>query len=101
MVFAGDDTSILIGQTLQLNAVDVNNSGFTSYQWSPATGLDNPGIQDPIATITADITYTVTATTPQGCAGTDTITIKAVNDVGHYRSKCVYAGWGEWAKMMF
>jgi gliding motility-associated-like protein len=79
VVFAGDDTSILIGQTLQLNAVDVNNSGFTSYQWSPATGLDNPGIQDPVATITADITYTVTAMTPQGCAGTDTITIKAVN----------------------
>jgi hypothetical protein len=79
VVFAGDDTAILVGQTLQLNAVDVNNSGFTSYQWSPATGLDNPGIQDPMATVTADITYTVTATTPQGCVGTDTITIKAVN----------------------
>jgi gliding motility-associated-like protein len=79
VVFAGDDTAILIGQTLQLNAVDVNNSGFTSYQWSPAVGLDNPGIPDPIATVTADITYVVTATTPQGCVGTDTIMIKAVN----------------------
>jgi gliding motility-associated-like protein len=78
VVFAGDDTTILVGQTLPLDAVDVNNIGFTSYTWSPAIGLDNPGIQDPVATITGDIIYTVTATTPQGCAGTDSIRIKAV-----------------------
>jgi gliding motility-associated-like protein len=78
VVFAGDDTTILIGQTLPLDAVDVNNVGFTSYQWSPAIGLDNPGIQDPLATITGDITYLVTAMTAQGCVGTDSITIKAV-----------------------
>ncbi len=77
VVFAGDDTAILVGQTLPLDAIDVNNIGFTSYQWSPAIGLDNPGIQDPIATITGDITYTVTATTALGCVGTDSIRIKA------------------------
>ena len=79
VVFAGDDTAILIGQTLQLDAIDVNNSGFTSYVWSPVLGLDNPSIQDPVATITGDITYTVTATTPDGCTGTDSIFIKAVS----------------------
>ncbi|HEV3415068.1 MAG TPA: hypothetical protein VG101_21460, partial [Puia sp.] len=78
VVFAGDDTAILIGQTLAMNAVDVNNTGFTSYQWSPALGLDNPSVQDPVATVTGDIVYTVTATTPQGCLGTDSIRIKAV-----------------------
>jgi gliding motility-associated-like protein len=77
-VFAGDDTAILIGQTLPLNAQDLNNSGFSSYQWSPAFGLDNPSIQDPVATITADITYVVTATTPAGCTGMDSIKILAV-----------------------
>jgi gliding motility-associated-like protein len=77
-VFAGDDTTILIGQTLPLNAVDVNNIGFTSYQWSPALGLDNPSIQDPVATVTGDILYTVTAATAAGCTGTDSIFIKAV-----------------------
>ena len=79
VVFAGDDTAILVGQTLQLNAVDVNNAGFTSYSWSPALGLDNPSIQDPVATVTGDITYVVTAVTPQGCTGSDSVTIKAVN----------------------
>ena len=45
VVFAGDDTAVLVGQTLPLDAVDVDNSGFTSYQWSPAIGLDilHPG----------------------------------------------------------
>ncbi|HET6253173.1 MAG TPA: gliding motility-associated C-terminal domain-containing protein [Puia sp.] len=78
VVFAGDDTAILVGQTLPLNAIDVNNSGFTSYQWLPVIGLDNPSIEDPVATITGDITYIVTATTAQGCSGTDSIHIKAV-----------------------
>ncbi|HEV2353154.1 MAG TPA: gliding motility-associated C-terminal domain-containing protein, partial [Puia sp.] len=77
-VFAGNDTAILVGQTLQLNAVDVNNSGFTNWAWTPAIGLDNPSIQDPVATITSDITYVVTATTPAGCTGTDSIKIITV-----------------------
>ena len=42
-VFAGDDTSVVIGQTLQLNAVDVDGSGFTSYAWSPAPGVEQSG----------------------------------------------------------
>ena len=79
VVFAGNDTAVLVGQTLQLNATDVNNAGFTSYSWTPAIGLDNPSIQDPIATVSGDITYVVTAVTPQGCTGSDSITIKAVN----------------------
>ena len=77
VVFAGDDTAILIGQTLQLDAVDVNNAGFTGYSWSPAIGLDNSSIQDPVATVSGDMTYVVTASTVAGCTGTDTIRIKA------------------------
>ncbi|HXD79111.1 MAG TPA: gliding motility-associated C-terminal domain-containing protein [Puia sp.] len=77
-VFAGNDTAIYLGQTLPLDAVDVNNVGFSTYQWSPAFGLDNPSIRDPVATITGDITYAVTATTPTGCTGTDSIKIIAV-----------------------
>src|SRR5450631_248407 len=40
-VFAGNDTSVLKNQSLQLNALDVNNSGFDSYIWSPSAGLNN------------------------------------------------------------
>jgi gliding motility-associated-like protein len=76
-VFAGDDTAVQINQSLRLQAVDVNNSGFTSYRWSPAQGLSNPSSQDPMALIRGNITYFVTATTPEGCAGMDSIVIKA------------------------
>lgn len=75
-VFAGNDTAILINQSLRLEAFDVNNSGFTNYMWSPSSGLNNASIQNPTALITKDITYTVTASTPAGCEGTDNIAIK-------------------------
>jgi gliding motility-associated-like protein len=76
-VFAGDDTAVKINQSLPLQAVDVNNSGFTSYQWSPTQGLSNPFSQDPTALIKGNITYLVTATTPEGCVGIDSIVIEA------------------------
>jgi len=76
-VFAGDDTAVQISRSLPLQAVDVNNSGFTSYQWSPAQGLSNPFSQDPTALIRGNITYFVTATTPVGCIGKDSIVIEA------------------------
>ena len=78
VVFAGDDTAVLAGQPVPLDAIDVNNSGFTQYVWSPASGLNNAAAQDPIAQITGNITYTVTATTNDGCSGTGSIIIAVV-----------------------
>ena len=43
--FAGNDTAIVAGQPLQLNA-----SGGVSYQWSPAQNLSATNIPNPIAT---------------------------------------------------
>jgi gliding motility-associated-like protein len=63
---------------LPLNAVDVNNLGFSSYQWSPASGLSDPSSQDPVAQIAGNITYNVTATTAAGCVGTGSIVIVVV-----------------------
>ena len=80
-VFAGDDTSVLIGQPVQLDAVDIDNSGFDRYTWSPPTGLNDPSIKNPIATISADIVYTVTASTPNGCVGVGSVSIKVYHVV--------------------
>jgi gliding motility-associated-like protein len=74
-VFAGNDTSVVINQSLQLNAIDINNSGFTQYAWSPVSGLNNPNIENAVAYLTANITYVVTAYTPDGCQGSDSVTI--------------------------
>jgi gliding motility-associated-like protein len=70
-VNAGRDTTIILGQSLQLNA-----SGGDRYSWSPSTGLNDPGIPNPVATLNSDITYVLSASTENGCSGKDTIRIK-------------------------
>lgn len=76
-IFAGNDTSIVIGQQLQLYATDINASGFNQFTWEPSTGLNNPFLQSPLALISNNIKYTVKARTIAGCEGIDTINIKA------------------------
>jgi gliding motility-associated-like protein len=75
-IFAGNDTSVIVNQPTQLNALDLNGNQISSYLWSPISGLNNPFIQNPVATLNAEMQYTVTAQTIQGCQGKDTIRIK-------------------------
>ncbi len=79
-IFAGRDTSIAINQPLQLNAVDIGNNSFTGYSWLPASGLDNPYIQNPIAVLNNDIVYTVTARTSDDCEAHDNIVVRVYRD---------------------
>ena len=65
------DTIAVLGQPLQLFA-----TGGDSYVWSPGQWLNNPTIQNPIALPQDDIRYTLTATTTQGCIGSDFINVK-------------------------
>lgn len=62
---AGNDTAIVVGQILQLNA-----SGGDSYVWSPPLGLTSTTIHNPLAILTGDpdsIRYVVTVTDDYGC----------------------------------
>jgi gliding motility-associated-like protein len=70
------DTVIAINQPLQLNAVDVDNSGFNTFLWTPSFGLSDPFIKDPVAILDRDMIYQVIATTPDDCKGTAVISIK-------------------------
>lgn len=78
VVFAGNDTAVVVGQPLQLNATA--NAGLAfNYNWTPGAWLNDPSIYNPVATFpsTVDsITYVVTAATNEGCYGTDAITVK-------------------------
>lgn len=69
--FAGNDTAIVVGQPLQLNA-----TGSILYSWSPATGLNKTDVHNPVATLNDNITYILRAYTPESCEGFDTINIK-------------------------
>ncbi|HEX8039464.1 MAG TPA: T9SS type A sorting domain-containing protein, partial [Chryseosolibacter sp.] len=46
-----------------------------SYSWSPAAGLSDAGIQNPLASPAATTTYTVTYTNGDGCTATDQVTV--------------------------
>jgi gliding motility-associated-like protein len=65
------DTTAVLDEPLYLHA-----TGGDSYTWSPATWLNDPTSQNPVALPQDDIRYTVTATTLQGCTGTDFINVK-------------------------
>ncbi|MEP7238052.1 MAG: choice-of-anchor L domain-containing protein [Ferruginibacter sp.] len=76
IVDAGRDTVLAIGQPLQLNAIDINRVDFTSYEWQPYYGLNNPSIANPVVILDKDITYTIQARTSIGCLATDQIKIQ-------------------------
>ncbi|MEO6667857.1 MAG: YCF48-related protein [Ferruginibacter sp.] len=52
------DTSVCSGTPVQLMAT----SAATAYSWSPADGLSDAAISNPVATSNTEVTYTVTAT---------------------------------------
>ncbi len=65
------DTSIVLGQPLQLNA-----TGSTNYLWSPATWLNNIAIHNPVSLPQDNIEYVVRVSNNVGCFDTDTINVR-------------------------
>jgi len=73
---AGDDTIICLGSSTQLNAYShsvTGNLDVPSYLWIPATGLNNPELEDPIATPDTTTLYKVIIT--ENACFTDTIPV--------------------------
>jgi gliding motility-associated-like protein len=72
--FAGNDTSIILGQPLQLNA-----SGGVRYQWSPAFNLSSTTINNPMATFYEPVDrvmYKVLVYDEAGCHDSSFISIR-------------------------
>lgn len=67
---AGSDAAICIGDNTSLSA-----SGGIAYSWSPATGLNNTTIQNPVANPQNTTTYIVLVTDTNGCENTDDVVI--------------------------
>jgi len=64
------DVTICESKSAQLNV----NTNATQFSWSPATGLSNPAIQNPVANPTVTTQYVVTANFGL-CSGKDTIVV--------------------------
>ncbi|MBI3502084.1 MAG: PKD domain-containing protein [Bacteroidetes bacterium] len=70
---AGPNDTITVGSSTQLTA-----TGGVEYTWSPATGLSNISIYNPIANPTVTTTYIVTVMDVFGCVNTDSVTIYVI-----------------------
>ena len=64
------DTSIVVGQPLQLNG-----TGGSIYTWSPSRWLSNNSIANPVATPEDDIDYVLETSDVIGCSDFDTISV--------------------------
>ena len=73
-VHAGNDTAVLVGQTLQLQA-----SGGENYSWSPETNLSSPDIGNPVALFDSPsegIRYKLVASSANGCQDSAFLLVK-------------------------
>ncbi len=61
---------ICLGESIQLTA-----SGGSSYSWSPAAGLNNSSIANPIANPTITTLYSVTITGGNGCTSVEQVSV--------------------------
>jgi gliding motility-associated-like protein len=72
--YAGNDTLVVVGQPLQLNA-----EGGVTYEWTPPTGLNNPFIKNPIGSYgveTDSVRYTVLVYDSLGCVDSAFVKVK-------------------------
>ena len=79
-VSAGPDLTIISGDQIQLQATAPNPQGNT-YLYTPATSLSSATVLNPLASPTQTTTYTLTATTAQGCVSTDQVVVTVLNCV--------------------
>jgi len=75
-VDAGDSATIIIGDAVTLTSSA--NQPVTSYLWSPATGLSSATVANPVASPQETTTYTLTATSQQGCEASDMVTVTVI-----------------------
>jgi gliding motility-associated-like protein len=76
IVNAGADSYLLEGSFLTLPATASGHN--LSYVWSPPAALNNPTVLQPQASPVDDKSYTITATSGEGCRASDDISIKVL-----------------------
>ncbi len=90
---AGNDTTVCV--TTGPVMVPLRASTGASWVWTPANLLNNPTIQNPMATVTTTTLFTVTVTTAQGCVSTASVLISVNNhtaNAGNDTTVCTTAG---------
>jgi len=78
-LYAGLDETIMKDQTVQLEASQ--HDSLLNYLWSPALGLSNDSIYNPIAGPKQTITYILRALNTYGCYEYDTLVVNVIPDL--------------------
>ena len=94
---AGPNQTLCVGNATYekqlLGAATAGTAPYT-YLWSPATGLSNPNIAQPMASPNVQTTYTLTVTGSDGCSDTDEVIVNVNNNftdggtIGSDESQC-------------
>ena len=71
VLYLGDSVTLYPGETYQLNP----QTNCTSFMWSPAAGLDNASVSNPVASPQISTKYIVHGETSWGCKAVDSINI--------------------------
>ena len=80
IVYAGSVIYVLAGGEIQIPA-EASGENLT-YEWTPATGLSNNKILNPIASPDQDTNYTLTVTTQPGlCVATSQVAVKILEGI--------------------
>ncbi|BAV07178.1 gliding motility-associated C-terminal domain-containing protein [Filimonas lacunae] len=64
------------GATCRGSAVALTATGATNYEWTPATGLNNNQVANPMASPPQTTEYTINGTSQWGCKGSTTYTVE-------------------------
>jgi gliding motility-associated-like protein len=75
LVDAGADQVVKEGEVVQLEAVATEEGTFS---WSPATGMTNSSVYNPVVSPTQTTTYKVNFTSNNGCTVEDSVTITVI-----------------------
>lgn len=71
--------NVLEGNQVTLRAsASITGGGNLAYKWTPSTGLSADNVSAPVATLSNDITYTLTVTSDKGCAVTAQTFVKVL-----------------------
>ncbi|MBN2543316.1 gliding motility-associated C-terminal domain-containing protein [bacterium] len=114
-VDAGPDRLICYPGSVTIGGSPTASDGVLpySYVWTPATGLSNPYVANPVASPTTTTTYTVTVTDGISCIGSDEVTVTVSNphaNAGPDHSICLGGsvtiggsptGWGGFSPLTF
>ncbi|MCX6270098.1 MAG: GEVED domain-containing protein [Bacteroidetes bacterium] len=89
-VDAGNDVSIYLGSSTNLQAIASGGTSPYQYNWTPVEGLDNSTLPNPLASPAVTTIYTVNVTDANTCSASDQVTVTVELGYGNLEGQLTY-----------